>query len=229
MWDVSFNPVDFDEAIDWFRDRVPMTRAEAAELDELTRTRAFWVSHVAEADLINDVMLAIDKALAEGTTYATFKEDIAAELLARWLNDDRVTDPLTRMETIFLSNLQSAYAAGRYQQQTNPAVLRARPFWLYDAVIDEDTSDICRNLNGTLLPATDSFWQTRYPPNHFRCRSTIRSLTAREAEARGITETPTTQEADTGWRQLPSLEPPETKEYHPALAAEVERKLDNLN
>jgi SPP1 gp7 family putative phage head morphogenesis protein len=226
-WDAPFNPVDFEEAIAWFREKVPMTREEAAALESQVRARAFWISHISEADLINDIMLAIDKALAEGTTLAEFQNDVAGELMARWLDDERVTDPVYRMETIFRTNIQSAYAAGRYQQQTNPAVLRARPFWLYDALIDGRTSTVCRNLNGTLLPADDAWWDSRYPPNHFNCRSGVRSLTEAEANARGITENPTTQTPDAGWRERPTFAPPATKEYHPSIAESVQDKIES--
>lgn len=43
----------------------------------------------------------------------------------------------------------------------------------FDAVIDSRTSDLCRSLNKTILPIDDPFWKTYYPPNHFRCRSTV--------------------------------------------------------
>lgn len=48
------------------------------------------------------------------------------------------------------------------------------PYLEFDAVMDERTSDLCRNFNGVLLPADDPFWDQYYPPNHFRCRSTVR-------------------------------------------------------
>ena len=43
----------------------------------------------------------------------------------------------------------------------------------FDAVIDSRTSDLCRSLNKTILPIDNSFWKIYYPPNHFRCRSTV--------------------------------------------------------
>ncbi len=43
----------------------------------------------------------------------------------------------------------------------------------FDAVIDSRTSDLCRSLNKTILPINDPFWKTYYPPNHFKCRSTV--------------------------------------------------------
>jgi SPP1 gp7 family putative phage head morphogenesis protein len=50
------------------------------------------------------------------------------------------------------------------------------PYLQFDAVIDKTTTDICRPLNGTVLPINHPFWNTYYPPNHFNCRSTVRQV-----------------------------------------------------
>ena len=39
----------------------------------------------------------------------------------------------------------------------------------YSAVIDSHTSEICRRLNGIILPINDSLWRQNTPPNHFNC------------------------------------------------------------
>ena len=51
----------------------------------------------------------------------------------------------------------------------------------FDAVMDRRTSDICRPLNGTVLPVSDPFWSMYYPPNHFGCRSIVRQRAGRTA------------------------------------------------
>lgn len=48
------------------------------------------------------------------------------------------------------------------------------PLLEFDAVLDGQTTDLCRSLDGTLLPIEHPFWNQFYPPNHFRCRSTVR-------------------------------------------------------
>ena len=44
----------------------------------------------------------------------------------------------------------------------------------FDAIIDGQTTALCASLHGTRLPASSSFWNKYYPPNHWRCRSTVR-------------------------------------------------------
>lgn len=46
----------------------------------------------------------------------------------------------------------------------------------FDAIIDTRTSDTCRPLDGVIKPVDDPFWNVYYPPNHFRCRSTVKQL-----------------------------------------------------
>ncbi len=64
------------------------------------------------------------------------------------------------------------------QIKENEATL---PMLEFDAVMDRRTSDICRPLNGTVLPVSDPFWSMYYPPNHFGCRSTVRQRAGRAA------------------------------------------------
>jgi len=50
------------------------------------------------------------------------------------------------------------------------------PLLQFDAVLDSQTTDLCRGLDGTILPIDHPFWNRFYPPNHFNCRSTVRQL-----------------------------------------------------
>jgi hypothetical protein len=61
-----------------------------------------------------------------------------------------------------------------------------RPFWEFSATMDSRTSEICRPLDGTILKADDPFWKSHNPPLHHACRSTVISLTRKQAEARGV-------------------------------------------
>jgi SPP1 gp7 family putative phage head morphogenesis protein len=40
----------------------------------------------------------------------------------------------------------------------------------YEAIMDARTRDSHRNLNGTIRPIEDPFWQTYFPPNGWNCR-----------------------------------------------------------
>jgi SPP1 gp7 family putative phage head morphogenesis protein len=177
----DFN-VRFEQAVTAFQSRVPMLRG--AEFDAIganAHQYAFTVAGITQISLVNDVWQAIDKALLDGTDFKQFKKDVGAKLESAWGGAKPA-----RLETIYRTNIQSAYNAGRYRMLTSPAVLAARPIWIYDSVLDSRTSGICKPLNGVTLPAKDPFWATHQPPLHFSCRSSIR--TARD--------TPDTQHTD---------------------------------
>lgn len=179
----SFRRLTFEQAIAWFRARVPMTPGAWRRLRGDARRQAWTVSNVARLDVVTQVWRAMERAIAEGRPLEDFQRDVAETLLEQWKGTS--INPAARLETIFRTNVQSAYAAGRWQQMTDPDVLRARPYWQYDAVLDGRTTHLCRSLHGTILPADHDFWKTRYPPNHFGCRAGVRSLTRRQAERLG--------------------------------------------
>jgi SPP1 gp7 family putative phage head morphogenesis protein len=225
MWDVTADPQLFEEALAWFRARVAVTPEEFRQLGEEARKRAFTVSGVNQLDLVNEVASALDKAVERGTDFAEFRELVGAKLEKAW--GDKVLDPGWRLENIYRTNVQSAYSAGRLRQQQDPDVLRARPFWLYDSVLDSNTSAICRGLNGTLLPADHPLWQEIYPPNHFGgCRSGVRSLTRAAAERRGGATPEPTQKPDAAFAHAPGLNDyePDLAKYPAELREAYERK-----
>ncbi len=195
--------VDPGAALTWFRARVPITPGAWRRLSAATKRRAFRVAGATRLSLVTDVWRAIDRAVAQGLPYEEFEKAVGEKLVSAW--GHTVTNPSHRLETIYRTNTQSAYAAGRHAQMTDPDVLRARPYWLYDSVLDSNTSALCQGLNGTLLPADHPFWVTRYPPNHMNCRSGVRSLTRSGAERRGgVTESPPVLAPAPGFDTLPS-------------------------
>jgi SPP1 gp7 family putative phage head morphogenesis protein len=185
MWKVTADPTRFEEAIAWFRGKVPITKPEWEQLTDVARRRAFTIAGVADLDLMAEVQESMMRALEQGVFYRDWAASVKDQLYAAWGGPDAV-----RLETIFHANIQSAYQAGRYRQITDPDVLAARPFWLFDAILDDRTTSICQGLNGTIRPADDPYWSSRIPPLHFRCRSGLRTLTASEGTRRGVTQRP---------------------------------------
>jgi SPP1 gp7 family putative phage head morphogenesis protein len=167
----------FAEAVAWWRAKVHVEAAVFKAMSAEQRARAFTVADVTDLEVVGKVWEAIDVALEHGVTLDAFKKSMR-ETLAGF--EER------RLDVIFRTNLQSAYSAGRQAQQTNPAVLKAFPYWQFVAVLDRRTSTICRACEGTILPATSPWWQDHQPPLHHNCRSTVRALEVDEALAAGV-------------------------------------------
>ncbi len=171
-----------------------MSDHEFYVLDAEARNRAFTVSGVAELDLVSDVWRAIDSAVANGETLADFKTRVAADLESMWGGSNPA-----RLETIFRTNVQSAYSTGRYIQNNKPEVKATHPFSKFSAILDGRTTDICEECDGTILPTDDPWWADHQPPLHFNCRSDVSALTPEEAEELGVDDAPPAVDPDSGF------------------------------
>lgn len=201
-WEASADVVEFDEAIAWFFARVSVTKDVWELLNDAAREQAFTVAGVAQLDLVSEVFESVKSAIAKGTDFRTFQKAALASLEAAWSGS--VADPAWRLQTIFRTNLQSAYSRGRYQQATDPDVLTVRPYWLFDAVLDGRITAVCKACDGKVLPADDPWWSTHVPPLHFQCRSTITTLTKAQAKQLGITKSPPSATPGEGFGRAPT-------------------------
>ncbi|NBC17173.1 MAG: hypothetical protein GVY18_07640, partial [Bacteroidetes bacterium] len=163
-WRTTADPERFNEAVDWFANRVPVAFWQSV-LGPATARRAFTVAGVVELDVVTAIWALLTETIANGDGLDVFKRR-ARDEIARW----RASGDL--LETVYRTNVQTAYNRGRWHQMGRPEVVRHRPYWLYDAVMDlRTTRDICRPLNGTIRQHSSTFWQTHHPPLHHRCRS----------------------------------------------------------
>lgn len=167
-----------DAALEFWKWRAKLTDEEAKALNEEVRYRAFYVTGLAKHDLVQLVSDAIEEAVKNGETLADFKKRIVEAIQAQGWHDYRV-------ENIFRTNLQTAYSAGRYKKMQ--AVKESRPYWQYIAVMDRRVRPSHAILHGKVYPADHEFWATNYPPNGFRCRCGVRTLSERQVKAQGLT------------------------------------------
>lgn len=149
-------------------------------------TRAFTVAKVMKADILQDIRSMINKAQSDGITFQQFKKELAPRLQEKgWWGKKEIVDTDTglvtqvqlgsvrRLQTIYQTNLQTSYMAGRYKQQVESGM----PYMQYLSVIDGQTTDRCRSMHLRTFAATDPVWDTLYPPNHWNCRARVRTLT----------------------------------------------------
>ena len=176
--EIIAEPVVPDAAIAFWKQRAKLTDEEAKALGEEVKHRAFYVTGLAKQDLVQLVSDGIAEALKNGETLADFKKRIAAAIQAQGWHDYRV-------ENIFRTNMQTAYSAGRYKKMQ--VVKAARPYWQYIAVMDKRVRPSHAILHEKVYPADHEFWSSNYPPNGFRCRCGVRTLSARQVEKQGLT------------------------------------------
>lgn len=192
-------PLPFKEAIEAFQGRLPLRPDQFAALGSEARAKAFTMAGVYREDMLAEVYGALDKALSTGTTFADFKR----EMLDIWRQRGMVAPDDWRLRTVFQTNLQTSYQAGRYRQMSE--TVKSRPYWQYQAVMDGRTRPNHAALHGMIWEAIHPVWSRIYPPNGFNCRCAVVSLSRDEMEEEGlnVTERAPAMQLDPGWDYNP--------------------------
>lgn len=184
-----------EKAIAYFESKGLAPSPDWKSLQDEAHAVKFTVAGITKLDVLNDIHRSLRDALASGTTLRQFQNDLEPLLQRKgWLGRGLVADEdgvlqgkklmPYRLETIFRTNIQSSYAAGRYQQQMR--TVAERPYWEYNAVMDSHTRPVHASFYGRVFAADDPIWQTLYPPNGYRCRCWVRALTRAQLDKHPI-------------------------------------------
>ena len=190
---VNYGSLPFAEAIQFFRDKINLPTQKWDDLIGAAHDRAFVVAGAMQADLLADLRAAVDKAIAQGTTYQQFKKDFNQIVAQRgwtgWTGSDTKGGRAWRTRVIYDTNLFTSYAAGRTEQMKAAAAVR--PYWRYR---HSDASETPRaehlSWDGLILRHDDPFWPAHTPPNGFGCKCYIETLSDRNLKKEGLKVTP---------------------------------------
>jgi len=162
---------------------------------------SFAVAKAMQVDVLTTIQGALKDAMEEGIPYRQFAKDLEPKLRKLgWWGIREAEDPVTgnlqkvrlgsprRLKTIYRANMRSARAAGQWDriQRTK----RAMPYLVYLLGPSERHRPHHEAKAGMVLPVDDPFWRTWYPPNGWNCKCHVRQITKREAERRGISDSP---------------------------------------
>ncbi len=187
-------PVTFLEALQFARSRKIVLPDEFYSLDLKTRQLATTVSFLSSIEQIQTVIAAVNKAIADGSTFEDFKKLVAE-------NEIKLSEPY--LKNVFRTNIQTAYSHGRWQQQQRNR--DKRPYLMYSAIDDSRVRPSHLALNRIIRHIDDPFWLMYYPPWGFMCRCTVIALTEKQAEKYGITPDDQLPEVaeEMGWSTSP--------------------------
>jgi len=159
--------------------------------------QAFTVAKAMRLDLLSDIRAALETALQDGHTLKQFIANMQPTLEAQgWWGQQVIVDSEgagelvqlgspRRLKTIYQTNLQSAYMAGRKAEMEQTA--ETHPFWMYVAILDGKTRPSHRALHGQVFRHDDPIWSAIFPPNGFNCRCRVVALTEAAVKRRGLT------------------------------------------
>lgn len=159
--------------------------------------QAFTVAKAMRLDLLSDIRAALETALQQGQTLKQFTAHLKPILQAQgWWGKQVIVDSQgtgervqlgspRRLKTIYQTNLQSAYMAGR--KASMEQTVQTHPYWMYIAILDGKTRSSHRAMHGQVFRHDDPIWSTIFPPNGFNCRCRVIALSEAAVKRRGLT------------------------------------------
>lgn len=159
-------------------------------------SKAFTVAKIARMDLLQDIRQSLITAMQKGQTLEQWKANITPTLQEKgWWGKKTVINPEgreqevqlgspRRLRTIYDTNMQPAFAAGRYKAMLASA--EARPYWEWRHITISNPRKQHVALNGRLFRFDDPFWNVAYPPSEWGCKCRVIARSAREVEGKEI-------------------------------------------
>lgn len=178
----SFAIKPYEAAVKWFKAKNVVDRATYESMSARAKRRAFTMAGNATGDMLKVAHQELARQVAEGADLRQFKTFVRDRLeKAGWTP----ANP-SHVETIYRTNVMNAYSAGRHAEMTQPAVLKARPYWQVLGVKDARTRDAHARVQGLCIPASDAAWHRAYPPFGFNCRDRVISRSEADVKRLGL-------------------------------------------
>lgn len=197
MPEIRLKPLPPADAVAYFRQKGYRIGFDHRDVWRQEHQAAFTVAKAMHIDVLKDIRGAVDDALADGTTFATFKKTLQPKLVDRgWWGTKEMTDPVTgetkivqlgsprRLGVIFDNNLATAYSEGQSERiQKNKGL-----FGFLEYVRSASSHPRPSHLAyaGLVLPVDDPFWQAHMPIKEYGCKCTVIQHTGRTLEREGL-------------------------------------------
>lgn len=176
-----------EKAVQSLEDRDILTRDQYDLLDLDARQRAFTVAGELTTETIEAIRDELATDIQEGTSLRSFRDRIKDRLhgspIGPW-----------HLETVYRTNVQSAFRDGRESLANHPIVADVFPYQSYDPIHDGRVRDEHEaletlGLNGTnVYRRDDPMWDYFTPPWGFNCRCGVALMTVEAAARAGVAE-----------------------------------------
>ncbi|MBE8578650.1 phage minor head protein [Vibrio sp. OPT18] len=167
---LAVDPVPFQEAIDALSSMIPTDGDTYRQTEASMKLRAFTIANVSSVEAVNRVKKLYEDALSEGQSRPEVLRNIDAYLESTGISE---ANPYW-LELHYRNNMMTAYNTGRWTQIADNDLVE---MLVYNSVMDNGTTKLCKELNDVAKPKSDPFWEEFYPPNHHKCRGTVSVLT----------------------------------------------------
>jgi Phage Mu protein F like protein len=181
--EIDYSRMSFTEALDYLSEKTNLDTDSYVEGQGIVQDVAFTVA-AAKGQLLQDIRDALDRSIANGESVDKFLKTRFNNIAASYTDDWPLKGGNSwRGALIYQQNIRQAYNAGRYQQMTQPDVMKLRPYWQWKHGNSEAPRLTHLALDGKVFPA-DSL--PFFPPAGFNCSCSIFSLSERDLARKGL-------------------------------------------
>lgn len=173
---------EFKEAVEFLKKKNVLKPEEYKMISDAYRAKAFSVSGYTSLEVLQKFLDELTDACEQGKTKKEFMDSMN-DFLER--NGYEGMNPF-HADVIFRTNMQTAYNAGHYKSMSDPTTKKLRPYWKYVTAGDGEVRETHALMEGKIYSADDPIWDIWYPPNGFRCRCTVVSMTKKQVERSGV-------------------------------------------
>lgn len=104
-------------------------------------------------------------------------ESVTPSLLADVEEIIDLTKNAAYVDTLIRTNMFEAMNEARFAEFNDPELDGFVEALEYSAILDGNTTEICRELNGKIFKTDSEEWDQYRPPNHYNCRSILIPIT----------------------------------------------------
>ncbi len=172
---------DFESASRFFRRKLNLPTQRWDDIMHGEHARSFTVAGVTRDAVLSDLRSAVDAAISAGETLADFRKRFD-EIVARygWPGGAGSETPARRAwrtSVIYHTNLRTAYMAGRWD------TVQRFPYLKYQHNTVANPREAHKAWDGLIIPTSDPWWRTHYPPNGWGCRCSVTGVSAARLKA----------------------------------------------
>lgn len=169
--------VPFEEAVDDLLAREPKLAESAVQVSNMySREKVFSMAYATDKKVLARVQEYIGKTMAEGRTKVPPDEVIAE--IGNWTR--------AYADTVYRTNVSTAYNAGRFAQAKDPEVRKVIPAMRYMSLHDARTRPNHEAAHGLIASQDDAIWNSYHPPLGYNCRCAAVFVSKYELERRGL-------------------------------------------
>jgi SPP1 gp7 family putative phage head morphogenesis protein len=177
--DAATNAIEFsvEGTVEHWKGKIPIQRKLLAEYSR----QSFTITGVARDELLEGSKVIIRRGMIRGASYAEIQESL-----------DRLFEPYYgtavdgkvaagyRLHNIARTNIAEAYNSGRMNLYKHKDVVGFVKAFQYSAVLDDRTTEFCREWHGAIVKEGSVAASQIVPPNHYQCRGFMIPIVAGE-------------------------------------------------